>query len=306
MFTNAIKKNPEEAFISMFFKRKLVLQETSFARGTITTFPILRELAENVDLPYGTKIRKKDILTFTTMFELAYPDIHVENMYTRGSNSKVAPFLDSLIKTVIVVLEPLNNLVDLFADKIDDTDMIRVDYEPLLEMITDLNKYSNLIRSIPPQAGNEGVMPINDQVAASKPALPAVNNDAYAKSVVSNPVAPTSVYQQPASVPVASVNAALPPGVPLGINNVPTTPQSTLDLFRSKYVAPQQQMQQPQQRTPTWAQAGYVNQPQQSNWQQQPQQNNWQQQQNNWQPPQQNNWQQQQNNVPFDGPYVKL
>jgi hypothetical protein len=227
-------------------------------------------------------------------------------MYTRGSNSKVAPFLDSLIKTVIVVLEPLNNLVDLFADKIDDTDMIRVDYEPLLEMITDLNKYSNLIRSIPPQAGNEGVMPINDQVAASKPALPAVNNDAYAKSVVSNPVAPTSVYQQPASVPVASVNAALPPGVPLGINNVPTTPQSTLDLFRSKYVAPQQQMQQPQQRTPTWAQAGYVNQPQQSNWQQQPQQNNWQQQQNNWQPPQQNNWQQQQNNVPFDGPYVKL
>jgi hypothetical protein len=139
-------------------------------------------------------------------------------------------------------------------------------------------------------------MPINDQVAASKPALPTVNNDAYTKSVVSNTVPPTGVQQQPATVPTASVNTNLPPGVPLGINNIPTTPQSTLELFRSKYPAPQQQMQQ--QRVPTWAQAGYVNQPQQYNWQQ-PQQNN-------WQMPQQNNWQQQQNNIPFDGPYVKL
>lgn len=205
----------QKAFVSIFLKRGGVLAGKSHARLGVVNFPLYVALKKATDEVYGVKLRKKDITALIQLLEYMIPNIGEPEAYNRASDSRVAPFLDALMHVVMGISAPLNDLVELFRNKIDDADELLINSE-WVETFDNLEALIPQIRLVPMQAGNEG--------STGKPEAPKQENIVGLQSPA------PSAYTPPT-----------PPALPTPAPPPPPWQSAPQQHFQQPYQAPQPQ-----------------------------------------------------------------
>lgn len=157
----------QKAFVSIYLKRGGLVHGKKHGRVGVVSFPLYDELAKGGHEIYGVKLRVKDIDSLKALFEYMIPNIGKKEAHNRGSDSDVAPYLDSLMKAFMTVAGPLNDLVELFHNQLDDpkegddedgptvSETLRFE-DSWVESFDNLATMVPEIRLIPVQAGGEG------------------------------------------------------------------------------------------------------------------------------------------------------
>jgi hypothetical protein len=257
-FTNLmlsnIKNQDNSQFFNLYLKKGGTFKGSKFSRVGVVTFPYYDKLLENEKDLKPT--RSKDRKALLAIFKFIFPCIEEKESYNYGSNSNIAPYLDTLLKTTANVASRLNDVVSIYQDFIDDYDTLIFDAD-WVDYFLDLDVLLPEIRRIPVQVGNDGKISINEE---SKPESQAFYKQPQQQAVVNvqQPVQQqTVVHKTDRGVDLAEWRRANQIHQPPPAYNV--TNQNTL---------------------PRWAmQQGYPNQgyypnqpPQQMNYFQQPQQ----------------------------------
>lgn len=276
---------PTKQFINLGLRRSANIDGKSYFRAGVVHFPFYELIAKGEDKPHGVTIRKKDYPVLQALMDYILPHQGEAHFYSRGSNSRIAPTIDAVMKAMLAVAGPLNDVVERFADFIPQDLLIPTDWA---EQFENLEPLLPEIRDLPMLRGNEGHhpqegAPVSAQAQVGQPAqTPTV---AMRPAPVAQPAVPGfGVATQPAPA------HHTPTGQPVGGAGAPhvgghmpssTTMTNIEDLMR-------QQMQRPlygqPQMQPMYRPGGP---PQQQGWGQ-PQQGWGQQQPSGW--GQQPNW----------------
>jgi len=275
MMTNVIKEKYDSAFVNIYLKRSGTVNMTKYARVGVVTFPLYAELCTEQETVYGVKVRTKDREAIKGIHEYIFSKIKEKEGYNVGSNSLVAPFLDSLMRTLMGIGSDINAVVDLFENKINDSDELKFSSDWWDDFIN-MDSLVNEIRKIPPQKGNEGTVtqasvPMNQvQPTQTQPA-----SMALAPAYMGQQPA-TVQFQQQAPAPALTENGKVD-FRSIVAQNPQAFPQQTFG-YQNNYMPQQVNAQTLHSSTPRWAQP-----------QMQPMmnqmQNPWQQQQQFQQPP---------------------
>ena len=268
----AIKKNPERCFINIFLKRKAIVNKVTYSRGGVVTFPMLDELLKDDDECFGVKMRVKDKLGITELFKYILPGCETPEIYNRGSNSNIAPFLDALMKTTMGVASKFNDVLELFGPKIDS-------YEDLIFNADWVETFDNLdvmqpqTRLIPMQAGNEGKPKAQEEMQStagmpalvyppqqSQPAPPVIQQPQVYQPQAYQQPPPPQMYQNGQQYGYQPQPVQQPPA-PLTENglidfraSMARRPDLQPMLHAQAFnVGARPQMQQPQNQMPVWA-----------------------------------------------------
>ena len=231
----------QKVFCSIFLRRGGVIDGKSFNRVAIVSFPLYKQLIEDGEareaemaarkarakgdnkkketLPpvpnatYGVEMRAKDREAFIKLFEYMLPGIDVQDRYSVGSDSDIAPFTSALMHAAEKLGGPLNDLVARFENRLPEAACIvlKVEDKWSPEFIN-LSKWQVEIRKTPPQAGNEG------RSASSKEVAPAAQ--------VAKAAMPANVYAEPdPKVKIGdTVRAAEEEHAPAGFRLPPVNP----------------------------------------------------------------------------------
>ncbi len=155
-----IKKKPEGFFISLILRKGITLDGKRYSRAGIVKFPIMYELNKEEN-PYGLKLRQKDIEIYKNVFEFILPELNIQDRYSFGSDSGVAPSIEAIMKSSMKVASRLNDILEEYKDNIDG-------YEDLIfdsDWVDDFNNLDALdpeIRRVPMQFGNEGSCKVSE------------------------------------------------------------------------------------------------------------------------------------------------
>ena len=186
------------SFVSIYLKRTGQIAGKRYARLGVVSFPIYKDLkASTTGEVNGVKMRVKDRESILALLEYMIPSIEDGENNNRGSDSQLAPFLDALMKSVLVVASPLNALVELFRNQLEEPEELMINDE-WVETFENLGVLKDEIRAIPMQAGNEGSVP-GMEAAAAAPASVA------APAVAAPPV----VAAAPAGMQPGSISSQL-------------------------------------------------------------------------------------------------
>lgn len=147
----------QQAFVSIYLKRSGTIEGRRYSRVGVISFPLYHALkaAETTNEVYGVKMRVKDRESLLALLEYMVPRIGEAESHHVGSDSRVAPYLDALMQAVAAVAGPLNDVITLFANVIDDAERMLFD-SSWVEAFENLNAWEVEARSVPMQAGNEG------------------------------------------------------------------------------------------------------------------------------------------------------
>lgn len=200
----------QKAFASTYVRWSAKLNNQTFKRGGIISFPIYTELTSNDKEVYGVKLRGKDFETLIATMKFIFPDIDTLNAYSYGSNSDVAPSIDALMGGVLKFVEQIHGVLDLFGDLLPSCKDLYFDLE-WMEPFEDLNALLPLIRSVPSQAGNDGASTrqelateaaaANQEVLSSTPAPAAEKRIVIGQVPVAAPVTPPAPVAAPVYTP---------------------------------------------------------------------------------------------------------
>jgi len=156
--------------LSLYLKRSGTVAGKKYSRVGVVAFPIYEELMKDGPA-FGIKLRQRDREVIKGFFEYVFPHIADVGAYNRGSDSPIAPFTDALIRTTASVAAPLNDVIEMFKNVVDDISDLQIEMDWLPYFDT-LETFQKEIRAIPMQPGNEGT-PINKGVAPVETAAPA-------------------------------------------------------------------------------------------------------------------------------------
>lgn len=202
-------RSNREGIAYIFLKRRATIGGKLFDRGGIVTFPFWKALIETTDKEiFGVKVREKDVNAIRGAFKFLFPDLDQENSYSRGSNSKIAPFTDALMQSSAAISMRINDVIDSYKDFISNADSLRINSDWVDEFLN-LEAYERDIRMIPALPGNEGAEKVVVNVPAMVP--PTIKTPAppeplplQAPPVINQPVYNTQPnpppVQQPAQV----------------------------------------------------------------------------------------------------------
>jgi hypothetical protein len=252
MMINASKESSDKSFVNIYLRRKATINGKIYARGGIVTFPMLQELKEDKEKYSGVKLRIKDKAALIQLHEYIFPGCSEPETYNKGSNSDVAPFLDSLMLTVKSLSSKVNDILELFGPLIDGHEqfVFNADWVDSFDNLADLIPQ---IRSVPMQAGNEG--------RGHKEATPVAPQPTTLSYQPAPPVNQPS-YQQPQQFTHQPVQAA-PPAIVATENGITFDSlmrmnpniQANAAMIPNRFV-PQMMhpgMMPPQQRQPSWS-----------------------------------------------------
>lgn len=184
----------DASFVKFYLKRAGVIGGKKYSRAGIISFPFYEELKKDQETYYGIKLRKKDRATLLALMEYIMPNIDKPEAYNRGSDSEVAPFFDALMKTFMGVASKINDIIELFKDKIEGAEVL-ITSSDWVDVFDNLACMISEIRKIPMQSGNEGEVKKTEvaqpQAAQQAPAL------AYQPAPVAQPIYQPQVQQIP-------------------------------------------------------------------------------------------------------------
>jgi hypothetical protein len=239
------------AFVHLRVQKNGTIGTVKHRRVGIAYFPFYEEVKKipapkEINEIYGIKLRKNDRETFKVLMEYMISGIENSSSWMFASNSEIAPTLDSLMKTLIAIGDPINTVVDLFKNYIEGSDDLYFNGE-WEESFSDLNAMHTQIRMIPMQPGNEGrIQPDGNNVISVNTAVPQVPMTQSA-SVVAKP--------QPLGQTIDIQKQAIKPPSG-GLSGMAVDEQSTRPVQPQPH--PMQPMMMHQQAQPAWAQpVGY-------------------------------------------------
>lgn len=165
-----------KGFVTLYLKKSGVVDTVSYFRVGVVSFPFYEELLkEDQDKYYGITLTKKTRLTLLRMFEYVIPGIATPNLYNKGSNSAVAPIMDSLMRAFGGVASRVNDKIELFKDVFTEPGgeklIIPCEWE---EAFIDLDQLRPQIHMVPQQVGNEGQVGVLAQ--PSQTTMPVITN----------------------------------------------------------------------------------------------------------------------------------
>jgi hypothetical protein len=160
----AVNEDPERAFVNIYMKKGGLVGTHKFSRAGIATFPMYEELKKGSEVIFGVKLRKKDINSYISLCEYMLPNLQVLGTFNVGSDSQLAPIMESLMKTVMGIASRFNDILELYSKFIDASDDLRFD-DKWTDAFINLDELAPEIRQIPMQLGNEGKQ---DSVASSQ------------------------------------------------------------------------------------------------------------------------------------------
>jgi len=111
-FESILKKtksrNDASQFINIFIKRAGTVNNVAYGRAAIVTLPIYDDLISNKDTINGIKLSQKDRDMFRRLYEFVFPSLRLgKEPFNVGINTRTAPFLECLVKSVIKVAQEL-------------------------------------------------------------------------------------------------------------------------------------------------------------------------------------------------------
>ena len=156
----ASKKVNEEAFIlDIFLKKNGEVKDVPYAAIGKVNFHLFNEINKSIEdkerdyRVYGYKLRKKDLLSLQTIFNVIFPAISEKDAYTEGTDNKIFRYLNILLKTSYPVASRMNELAELL-DEIKEPSLCieeiksNLNWANYLETLYDM---SSEIRIIPSQ-----------------------------------------------------------------------------------------------------------------------------------------------------------
>jgi hypothetical protein len=149
------KANEENFLVGFYVKKNGTIGNTPYKSICKINFPYFKELSkansENGYKVFGTKLRKKDVLSIEAAFRSIFDNIEDEQEYTQGSDSKIFRCLEALLKATEVVSSRINyvskELMELKEPTLKCEELI-VDTS-FIDNMHELEKISREIRVLP-------------------------------------------------------------------------------------------------------------------------------------------------------------
>ena len=226
-------------FVTMYLKASGLYEGRKVNRVATVRFPFLVDLKE--DKPVGTPIKKEQRKTILALFDLLLPEWEDSEVYSAGTNTRVAPYFTAFLEAYNKVSEILNKSIAKYSKPLHLNLKTIPTYDlELLEM------FPKVYSEIPALNGNIGMSD-------------AVEEDSKTETIETTTSAPwESQNPSPTAVKPTPVNS--------------TTGTVTMEEFNRMQQSQQSQFQQFQQPPQQFQQQQF--QPQQQQFQQQPQQSN--------------------------------
>lgn len=251
--SDSIKEHGVSYLFDIYIKKNGKVGNEAYSSIGKINFRLYKEIRKGLDDPNkeykvsGRKLRKKDLVALTALFENIFPNINEEGEWTVGSNNKIFRFLHVLLTSsymvsnvILELKEDLKgvNLEDLTNGNLD----INLDWT---DMIQDLLGMSAIIRAIPNQRDAKRESVVNK--------VKKLNYDESQARVETPSFDPSQLSQEARSGFSNRVPAPVPPQPQPQYQGYPQSPQP-----QANYPYPQSNQYQPNYPYPQPPQAPQV------------------------------------------------
>lgn len=262
--TKGMMKQNDRHFVNIYLKRGGSIGDRRYSKVGAVGFHFYSELlkTDKDNSIYDVKVRVKDREMYKAVMEYIFPRIAEETAYNYGSDCTVAPWLDSLMKTSINVVNCYIDILSNFQDYVDEKDVLQFNFD-WVEAFDNLEKWLPAIRRIPLQSSGEPVS------TAPPVQLPQPQQ-------IPNPIFPNMVNQLPQPQTPGLVHTARGLDFNSLLQSSPSVQQTVMQsMGMGSMMTP---VPMPQNRQPSWAAPTTMSyQQHQIFGQQQPVNNGWQQ-----------------------------
>jgi hypothetical protein len=200
-----LKKNCE--FVRFSVIKGRVWEGQKRSRVATLHFPLYEQLPKEdkgTELPMGVKLRIADVKMLRRMYEYLFPGIREAGHYEIGSDSKVAPSIESLMALYAKFSDSINSTVSILEPVIKTSTALMI-VNDWRDDLANAAKYLPEIRKIPSLEGN---VPSERVATAGAPVrITETPTTAAVRVVVGQDTAPTITHdmipqQQPAQQPM--------------------------------------------------------------------------------------------------------
>lgn len=214
----------KSSMVHLNLKRRAKINGQEFSRACLVRFPLAE--MERKDKPFGVDLRVKDMDALQSLMDYILPDWTVENAYSRGTDSKVAPYFVALMLAYQNINARITEIAKLFVKDFPKFGLL-INEDPWVAQMDNLARMRDSIPTLP---GNEGSVAKNAPQEA-----PQIHEPAAARSIPNQPAAaPAKVgslpwedqgaQPEPAAQPARMVDADAVEYVPR-THSVPMAPQ---------------------------------------------------------------------------------
>lgn len=122
MVKASTKVNKESYIVDIFLKKNGTINGTPFAAIGKLNFRLYEEVKKALESPekdyrvFGTKVRKKDLMTVYNVMVALFKDIDNKEAYVEGTDNKVFRYLNILLKTSYILSSRLNEVAGLMEE----------------------------------------------------------------------------------------------------------------------------------------------------------------------------------------------
>lgn len=152
-------RNNADMFINIFIKRGGVVKGVTYGRAGIVTFPIYESLKKPEKEPInGVKLTNKNREMLIKLYEFVFPTLLADpEFFNVGINSRSAPFIESLVRAVLNVVDALVETAQPYMDKVDLPEILQFPEEIGIwkEIFDSKDMVEKLARTIPALNSNE-------------------------------------------------------------------------------------------------------------------------------------------------------
>lgn len=221
------KKDPHKSFISMYNRRGAMVDGKTYKRACFVSFPLYTELLKDEDKVFGVKVTNTQKETFLKLLRFMFPGIEDDDMYSTGSNSKIAPFFDAFMKTVVKLQDTINNILEIYGNILNTSPEYKADISSWYSEFENMDNLHKDIMLIPTsdtvkeETGEQPVIQQQNQIPTPQPqqqrpipvqhTQPAQHRSSLSELLSRNPQTAAMAYAPPPMMMNMNTNIRQPP-----------------------------------------------------------------------------------------------
>uniref|UniRef100_A0AAU7PF34 Uncharacterized protein n=1 Tax=Burkholderia phage vB_BgluM-SURPRISE13 TaxID=3159457 RepID=A0AAU7PF34_9VIRU len=156
---NTKSRNNADMFINIFIRRGGIVKGVTYGRAGLVTFPIYEALKNPDKEPVnGVKLSNKNREMLIKLYEFIFPELQADSeFFNVGVNSRSAPFIESLVRVTLNVVDALVETAAPYMDKVDLPEILQFPEEIGMwkEIFDSKDMVERLARTIPALNANE-------------------------------------------------------------------------------------------------------------------------------------------------------
>lgn len=156
---NTKSRNNADMFINIFIRRGAVIKGVTYGRGGLVKFPIYEALLKPEKEPInGVKLSNKNREMLIKLYEFIFPTLKADaEFFNVGINSRSAPFIESLVRVTLNVVDAIVETAQPYMDKLDLPYIVQFPEEIGIwkEIFDSKDMVEKLARTIPNLNANE-------------------------------------------------------------------------------------------------------------------------------------------------------